>query len=62
MKFLKRINRGEWFFVEPEVVVSEVSNEQMDMMIWFKATIRIGACQYRRYIPTVIRDWALINS
>jgi hypothetical protein len=31
-----------WEIISTETLLKEVSNELIDMMIWYKATIRIG--------------------
>jgi len=47
-----------WEIISTETLLKEVSNELIDMMIWYKATIRIGNKKYRRHIPKVVIDWA----
>lgn len=50
---------SEWEIIDTETLLREVTNELIDMMIWFKATVRTGNAQYRRHIPDQIKDWAL---
>lgn len=59
MDFEKCLNcSDEWKIIDHETLRRETTSEQRDMMIWFKATVRIGTAKYRRHIPEHIRDWA----
>lgn len=53
-----RYGLDEWAIIDTDTLLKEVSNEQIDMMIFFKATVRLGDYQYRRHIPANIIDWA----
>lgn len=61
MKFLKLV-QGEWVVIDNDQLVREVPDDKICMMIFFKATVRVGSYQYRKYVPAIIRDWAIINS
>lgn len=57
---------NEWEIIDTQIIIGILTNEQIDNMIWFKATIRRGDYEYRRHIPNYIKDWAkpeqLVNS
>lgn len=62
MKFMKKLLNGEWIVIDTETLLSEVPDYQIEVMIWTTKIVQVGSYQYRRYIPAVIRDWAIINS
>jgi hypothetical protein len=49
---------SQWQPIDHEALLREVTNDQLDMMIWHKATIRTATASYRRHIPEHIKDWA----
>lgn len=63
MYFERRLNcdSAEWQSVDIQTILSIVDNADLDLMIWFKQTVIIGSYQYRRYIPSVITDWAVVS-
>lgn len=57
----ERCGTGEWTTIDHETLLRECTDEQITMMIFYKATIRTAKKLYRRVIPEVIPDWAKIN-
>lgn len=51
----------QWEVIDHDTLLAQVSNDLIDMMIWFKAVVRVGIYEYRRHIPENIPDWAKIN-
>jgi len=47
-----------WEIINHETLLREVTDEQITMMIFYKATVRTGLYLYRRHIPEFIKDWA----
>ena len=62
MYFEKCLNctPDEWQPIDTDTLQREMSNDQIDMMIWFKAVIRTATAKYRRHIPEVIKDWSKV--
>jgi hypothetical protein len=53
---------GEWEEISHTVLLAECTDEQINMMIFEKATVRNGQHKYRRKIPEQIVDWAIVHS
>lgn len=51
----------DWEMVTHEKLLRECSDEQITMMIFYKATVRTTLYLVRRRIPENIPDWAKIN-
>ena len=52
------LRSDEWEFITTEELITSCTNEEIDMMINVRATIRKSMVKYRRYIPDYIKDWA----
>jgi hypothetical protein len=50
----------DWEVVDHDTLLRELTDEQITMMIFYKATIRTHTHLYRRIIPAEIKDWATI--
>ena len=48
----------KWDKVNHETLLRECTDEQITMMILYKATVRTTRYLYRRHIPAIITDWA----
>jgi hypothetical protein len=47
-----------WEMIDHLTLLREMTDEQITMMIFYKAIVRTHSYLYRRYIPAVITDWA----